>query len=137
MAEIGNNAGATDKTAAARRKQLGAKGVANLADALASSALRALPAIASAVHEAEEQLAQMKVPERPETDVFEPLPRAQAAYRKMVPALPTAIANEPDMARAVLMRVFRQIKLRGTTDGGLVAVLETTPEALIALVSGR
>jgi hypothetical protein len=35
-----------------------------------------------------------------------------------------------------MTRVFKRIKLRRTSDGGMVAVMETTPAALIALVSG-
>ena len=68
--------------------------------------------------------------------VVELMPRAQAAYRKMVAGLPALLSREPDKARVVLQRLFGQIRLARTGDGGLVARLETSPAALIALVSG-
>ena len=110
--------------------------MANLTDAIASGALRASPSIATALHDAETELAQMSVPERPRAQVIELMPRAEAAYRKMVGNLPGMLTLEPDKARAIFARVFKRIQLGRTDDGGLVAVLETTPAALIALVSG-
>ena len=72
---------------------------------------------------AESELAQITVPERPKAQVIELMPRAEAAYRKMVGNLP-GIARERDKARAVLARIFKRIQLRRTQDGGMVAVLE-------------
>ena len=45
-------------------------------------------------------------------------PRAQAAYRKMVAGLPALLSREPDKARVVLQRLFGQIRLARTADGG-------------------
>jgi DNA invertase Pin-like site-specific DNA recombinase len=135
MAEKRANAGATEMASAKRRKDLEGK-VAALVEAIASGGLRSSPAIAGALAAAESELAVLTVPERPKAQVVELMPQAQAAYRKMVAALPGQLAKEPDKARAILSRLFQRIQLQRTPDGGLVARLETSPAALIALVSG-
>ena len=138
-AERKAGAGATEKAAAKRRAELEARAAA-LVDAIASGGLRSSPAIAAKVAadivEVERELAALAVPERPKADVIELMPAAAAAYRKMVAGLPAMLAKEPDKARVLLQRIFGQIRLTRTADGGLSARLETHPAALIALVSG-
>lgn len=134
-AERDAKASATDVATVQRRRELEAK-VANLTDAIASGGLRGSPAIAAALAAAEHELATLTVPERPSAKVVDLMPKAVAAYRKMIAALPTQLAQEPDKARAVLQRLFGAIRVERTPDGGYVARLETTPAALIALVSG-
>lgn len=126
---------ATEDTQAARRRELEAK-VANLTDAIACGQLRGSPAIAAALAEAERELAALTVPARPKATVTELLPQALVAYRRMVRALPNTLSKEPDKARVVLQRLFGEIRVVRTPDGGYAARLETSPAALIALVDG-
>lgn len=124
-----------DQARAAKQAKL-EREVANLTDAIASGALRDSPALATRLKDAEAELRTLAVPERPKAQVIDLLPRAEAAYRKMVAELPRKMAREPDAARSMMKRVFRRVTLRRTPDGGLVAELAVSPAQLLSLIGG-
>ena len=109
----------------------------NLTDAIASGALRDSPTLAARLRDAETELQALSSPERPKAEVVDLLPKAEAAYRKLVAELPRKMQREPDAARSAMRRVFRRIVLRPTEDGGLVAELAVSPATLLTLLGGN
>lgn len=127
-----DGAGATEKAAAKRRAELGAK-VAALVEAIASGGLRSSPALAAALSAAEAELATLAPAPRPKAAVIDLMPGLEAAFRKMVRELPRVLAKDPDRTREILARLFGEIRLARTEKGGLVAKLEMQPRHLLEL----
>ena len=126
----------TDKARVARRAKI-EREIANMTDAIASGALRDSPTLATRLRDAETELQALTTPpERPKAQVVDLLPRAEAAYRRMVAELPRKLSREPDASRSMLKRVLRRVELRRTLDDGLVAHLAISPASLLTLVNG-
>jgi predicted transcriptional regulator len=125
---------ATHKAQAERRASAEAK-VAALVEAIASGGLRGSPALAAALQKAEAELAAC-VPSAPPGNVVELLPGMERAFRKMVADLPRVLAKDAARSRELLARIFGEIRLARTQDGGLVARLEFSPAQLLELAEG-
>lgn len=124
------NAGAEEKALAARRRELEAK-VANLTDAIASGALRSSPALAAALSGAEAELASLAP--LPKAQIIDLVPKLEVKLRSMLREMAMALGKNPERSREILKRLFGEIRLLRTPDGGLVARLEMHPRHLLEL----
>jgi hypothetical protein len=98
--------------------------VENLADAIASGALRASPALSLRLTAAEAELAKLRqqAPPREVTKLDLIIPRVDDAFRELVHDLPNAIKRDVDRARATV-RQYTGNAIRVESDGKTVRFL--------------
>jgi hypothetical protein len=98
--------------------------VENLADAIASGALRASPALASRLTAAEAELAKLRQQAQPRevTKLDRIIPGIDDAFRELVADLPNAIKRDVDRARATV-RQYTGSAIRVESDGKTVRFL--------------
>jgi site-specific DNA recombinase len=113
--------------------------IGNLADAIASGALRSSPALASRLASAEADLAALKahaVP-RDAAKLDRVIPRIDDDFRALVDDLPNAVKRDPDKARATI-RQYTGNEIRVETDGKTVRFMSESRriETAILLAAG-
>jgi F0F1-type ATP synthase membrane subunit b/b' len=113
--------------------------VGNLADAIASGALKSSPALASRLAAAEAELSTMLAEAAPRelTKLDRVIPRLDDAFRALVANLPNAIKRDVDRARTTV-RQYTGNSIRVVSDGVTVRFLSESSrlEATLLLAAG-
>lgn len=124
-----DNAAAVEKAQRARHREL-EKQRDNLVNALAQ--VRNSPGIAARLAQIEEELAALPESPKASGNVAPMFRDAEAIYRRTVASLDRA---SPDRAREILRMLLGSIRME-RRDGGLVALFEMEPTALLSLARG-
>jgi len=111
--------------------------VADLTDAIATGALRASPALAARLADAEGELARLEADAaRPKTKVIDFPGKLTARVRKAAENLMTYLRREPDRARAAAMEIAGEIPCAPDETGRFLVARVGLSETLLRAVGG-